>query len=259
MDNPGSREHCAVDCAGNLGASYLISNIHLFGQSSFAAPFEVAIDIGGTAQTITIPFGDPTATEFIFDISTTPLTTIPTDKIVLRDFKANWCVIVGLCIALDQVQISEVRINGVPAPASLDIGIDIIPGSSRNAFELDSEGRIPVALLSSTTFDAPTAVDRTSLKFGPTGDEISLVFCQNNVRDVNHDGLPDLVCVFSTKIAGFRPGDTVGVLKGKTVKGVPFSGKDMVSPRPEDRDSRPDSVDGCLLSDGTRCQAVWPF
>jgi hypothetical protein len=43
---------------------------------------------------------------------------------------------------------------------------------------------------------------------------------------VNGDGLPDLVCHFETQLAAFQPGDTVGILKGKTVQGTPIMGQE---------------------------------
>jgi hypothetical protein len=69
-------------------------------------------------------------------------------------------------------------------------------------------------------------VDATSLTFGRTGDEPSLAFCQ--AGDVNGDGLLDLVCHFHTQLTGFQAGDTIGVLKGKTLGGAAILGTDSV-------------------------------
>lgn len=65
-------------------------------------------------------------------------------------------------------------------------------------------------------------------KFGRTGDEPSLAFCNANGEDVNVDGLLDLVCHFHTQTAAFQLGDTQGVLKGQTVAGTPITGTDSV-------------------------------
>jgi hypothetical protein len=117
------------------------------------------------------------------------------------------------------------------AVRALTVWIDIQPDSFLNRINPKSVGKIPVAILSSATFDAPSQVDQTSLQssptFGRTGDEQSLVRC-SSPEDVNADGLLDLVCHFSTQAAGFRPGDTKGVLKGKTVSGQPLIGSDSV-------------------------------
>lgn len=108
------------------------------------------------------------------------------------------------------------------------VGIDIKPGGVPNSINRRSEGKIPVAILSSATFDALSEVDATSLTFGRTGDEASLAFCNRASEDVNGDGLPDLVCHFKTPATGFLLSDTQGVLKGMTVSGPAIRGTDSV-------------------------------
>jgi len=110
----------------------------------------------------------------------------------------------------------------------IQVSIDIKPGSLSNPINPKSLGTIPIAILSTPDFDASLEVDKTSLTFGRTGDEHSLVFCNKNGEDVNDDGLLDLVCHFKTKLTGFQIGDTVGTLKGQTVNGVPIEGQDTV-------------------------------
>ena len=117
------------------------------------------------------------------------------------------------------------RILGVPA---LQVPIDIKPGSPLNQINLKSNGRIRVAILSTASFDAPSQVDRQSLTFGETGSEKTLVGCERNTPDVNHDGRTDLVCSFEIRGAGFRPGDRVGTLMGRTLTGVPLFGSDSI-------------------------------
>jgi hypothetical protein len=36
------------------------------------------------------------------------------------------------------------------------------------------------------------------------------------------------VCRFSIQLAGFQLGDTEGILKGRTVNGVPLEGRDSI-------------------------------
>lgn len=105
--------------------------------------------------------------------------------------------------------------------------IDIKPGSRVNSINRGSEGKIPVAIISDSTFNALTA-DRSSLTFGRTGDERSLAFCSASSEDVNGDGLPDLVCHFYTKLTGFQTGDNSGILKGSTTDGSIFTGVDSI-------------------------------
>jgi len=82
-----------------------------------------------------------------------------------------------------------------------------------------SRGKIPVAILSTQSFNATSMVDPATVTFGRTGNEQSLDFCNSNGEDVNGDGLIDLVCHFDTELTGFKSGDTLGVLKAKTVQG----------------------------------------
>ena len=87
---------------------------------------------------------------------------------------------------------------------------------------------IPVAILSTPDFHAPSMVDRSSLTFGSTGEELSLASCSRSGKDVNGDGLKDLVCHFKAKLTGFQPGDTEGILKGATLDGQAIEGSDVV-------------------------------
>jgi hypothetical protein len=109
----------------------------------------------------------------------------------------------------------------------MPVGIDIMPGSDVNPVNAKRKGVIPVAILSTAEFNAPTDVDQGSLTFGRTGDEASLRHC-GGPEDVNNDGIPDLVCHFEAPIAGLLPGDTMGYLKGATTGGVPIEGSDGV-------------------------------
>ncbi len=110
----------------------------------------------------------------------------------------------------------------------MQIGIDIAPGDPINGINTGNNGTVPVAILSAIDFDAATRVDTSSLTFGRTGDEQSLLFCNESPEDVNTDGFPDLVCHFNTRLTGFFQGDTKGYLKGKSTSGASFSGSDPV-------------------------------
>lgn len=108
------------------------------------------------------------------------------------------------------------------ATLAIPVAIDVKPAINPN-----SSGKTPVAILSTPTFDAPAQIDQTSLTFGRTGDEQSFAFCSGS-GDVNGDGLPDLVCHFTTNLTGFQPGDTVATLKGATKSGRRVKGTDNV-------------------------------
>ncbi len=122
-------------------------------------------------------------------------------------------------------QISIVSSEAAPV---VQAGIDIAPGGPISSINPASKGTVPVAILSTSGFDAFIMVDTTSLSFGRTGDEQSLVFCNKGGEDVNGDGLLDLMCHFNTQSTGFILGDTKGYLKGKTVNGASFAGSDQI-------------------------------
>jgi hypothetical protein len=114
--------------------------------------------------------------------------------------------------------------------ATIDVSIDIKPGSETNPINTKSMGTIPVAILSTADFDAPSMVDKNSLTFGISGEEESLAFCNDGAEDVNEDGLLDLMCHFDTQLALF--GGTrarFGHLKGYTIDGVALKGYDNVT------------------------------
>lgn len=106
--------------------------------------------------------------------------------------------------------------------------IDIRPGSAINRIHPGGRGAVRVAILSRNDFDAFVAVDQTTLTFGHSGNEASLWRCGKRGRDVNGDGLRDLVCRFKIAATGFQSGDTVGVLRFKTPDGLPYEGRDSV-------------------------------
>jgi hypothetical protein len=125
-----------------------------------------------------------------------------------------------------------------PAGSACDIGafelvqtitvtIDIKPGEGPAPINTKSKGTIPVAVLSSPTFDAVALVDQSTLTFGHTGSEKSLAFC-SGPQDVNGDGLLDLMCHFNTPLTQFQAGDTKGILKGKILGGNTLMGTDAV-------------------------------
>ena len=116
----------------------------------------------------------------------------------------------------------------VIASPMAQVGIDIKPGSFPNSINLRSQGSIPIAILSTPTFNAPAAIDPTSPTFGRTGDEQSLAGCNFWPQDVNGDTIPDLVCRFNTQGTGFLAGDTAGILKARKHNNEEVTGTDSV-------------------------------
>ena len=112
--------------------------------------------------------------------------------------------------------------------AVLTVPVDIKPGGATNPIDLRSQGVIPVAVLSTASFDA-TTVDPKSVCFGDA-DNPAHRDCTGraHVEDVNGDGRRDLLFVFQTQETGIDPGDTQACLTGKTFTGVSIEGCDTI-------------------------------
>ena len=115
------------------------------------------------------------------------------------------------------------------AIGAVSVSIDIRPNTAVNTISLTTGTEVPVAILSSASFDATTQVDRTSLTFGHAGTEASFKSCNLRASDVNGDGYKDLVCHFDGTKGAFVLGDTTGYLQGKTTAGNAISGSDSVN------------------------------
>ena len=106
--------------------------------------------------------------------------------------------------------------------------IVIKPGASQPAtINMKSNGKTPVAILSTSTWSAPANVDTSTLTFGETGTEQSYAgVCA--AQDVNGDSIPDLVCNFNTQATNFQPADTSGILDAVTLGGTSLTGSGPV-------------------------------
>jgi Beta-propeller repeat len=119
----------------------------------------------------------------------------------------------------------------LPAPA-VTVLIDIKPGSDTNPINLRSKGVIPVAILSTQSFDA-TTVDPASVCYGDAEDasqrDCTEAHAKGHLEDVNGDGRLDLLLHFETQQTGIDPGDTMACLTGKTFAGVSVEGCDSIT------------------------------
>jgi len=113
----------------------------------------------------------------------------------------------------------------------LEVGIDIKPGSTPNTINLGSNGVVPVAILSTDTFDA-TQVDPATVSLAGAG--VALRGKGTNYltteRDVNGDGLIDLEVKVETE--NLDPGtfqNGSAVLTGSTYDGQAISGMDEIT------------------------------
>jgi hypothetical protein len=106
-----------------------------------------------------------------------------------------------------------------------DVDIDIKPGNNQNKINPRSNGKIWVAVLSDIDahFD-PLQIKIPSVRFGP--DEAKAT--RHRVRDINKDGLGDLLLHFKIRRTGIECGDTEAVLSGVTFDKQKFRGVDSV-------------------------------
>ena len=111
---------------------------------------------------------------------------------------------------------------------ALDVSIDILPFVRKNLIFYKRNYLIPIVILSTDTFDATSELDETSLTFGRTGDEKSLLKCIRPRIDVNRDVLKDNICLFLSKTADFQKGNTDGILKGQLTDGTYLTASDSI-------------------------------
>jgi hypothetical protein len=111
----------------------------------------------------------------------------------------------------------------------LAVLIDIKPGADPNSINLSSAGVIPVAILSSDTFDART-IDPDSVRLA--GAAVKMVGKSGKLlcheEDVNGDGHADLVCQIETVQLAIEPGESVAVLVATTASGQTVRGEGSV-------------------------------
>lgn len=94
------------------------------------------------------------------------------------------------------------------------VQVDIKPGTSNNSINLGSNGVVPVAILSSATFDA-RRVDPTTVTLA--GAEVKIKgkgTLMTSIQDVNGDGFVDLVVHINTETLQVSDSDTLAVLRG---------------------------------------------
>jgi hypothetical protein len=105
------------------------------------------------------------------------------------------------------------------------VAIDLKPGSFPNSVNPRSGGVIPVAILTSPSFDAATVAPE-SVRFGLDGTEASAQ--QWALEDVDGDGDVDLILHFPTGSTGIGCGATSATLTGQLTSSQPIQGVDSV-------------------------------
>jgi hypothetical protein len=113
----------------------------------------------------------------------------------------------------------------------LSISIEIKPPAAAPVpMNLRSAGVVPVAILSTTTFDA-TQVDPATVTLAAA--EVQMIGKSDkyscSAEDVNADGLNDLVCQVSTAQFLIQPGQSTAVLHAKTISGQEIQGQETIT------------------------------
>lgn len=137
----------------------------------------------------------------------------------------------GSWISPTQQLMGAFRINGSltpPSPGSIEVLIDIKPGSYPNSLNINGNGVIPVAVLGSESFDV-TQIDRSTLLFAGLPVRVKGNGApQCSISDVNGDGYNDLVCQFVDNVDDWLPGDAEATLAGNLLDTTPFAGTDTI-------------------------------
>jgi len=119
-------------------------------------------------------------------------------------------------------------------PTTTKVVIDVKPESDENVIPLESGGVVPVAILTTDSFDA-TTVDPATVCFGdaedPSGRDCTTKHGEAEVVDVSADGRPDLLLHYEVAETGIDPGDTQACLTGRTRTGGAIEGCDRVLTR----------------------------
>jgi hypothetical protein len=168
-----------------------------------------------------------------FALDDTPLDPIP-DQVTFTQGIGTLTVTYGDSTIADLLFYSDIPVNlvdigGGAEPTPIDI--DIKPGSYPNTINLGSNGVVPVAILSSASFDA-TQVDADTVDLAGAG--VAVRGKGNNTlaheEDVNGDGLMDLVVQVETE--NLDPGtfqDGGAVLQVKDGETVLYEGSDEIT------------------------------
>jgi hypothetical protein len=127
--------------------------------------------------------------------------------------------------AFISIVLAATVLSVVAAAQTLRVTIDIKPGDTPTTIEPGRQGVIPVAILTTPTFDA-ALVDISTVAIGPTGTEAEVFRAMFD--DVDGDGDKDRLLLFHQQEMGISCTDKVILLKGKTTDGRTIEGSETV-------------------------------
>lgn len=109
---------------------------------------------------------------------------------------------------------------------TLQVRIDIKPGSFPNDINPRRREKTRVSILTTKAFDATTVVPTTT-RFGATGTEAAPI--QVLLKDTDLDGHTDMLLYFNNQDTGILCGHTSAFLTGETFDGQLIEGSDSLN------------------------------
>lgn len=110
----------------------------------------------------------------------------------------------------------------VLANGDIEVEIDIKPNSCPSSINPNSRGKIPVAIITTDSFDAAT-VDAPTVEFAGASP------LRWSLEDFDGDGDLDLILKFKTQECSLPADDGYVELTGQTMVGEPFSAEGWVN------------------------------
>lgn len=215
IDGEGITSIALTSQAPPVPSGFKLGNPEIYAELTTTAAFAGSIEVCFSYIGVTLD-NELTASLFHYD----EISDAWVDITTLRDIWKK--VVCGKVDSLSPFAIFEAD--------EIFVEIDIKPGSSINSINLKSAGVIPVAILSSETFDA-TQIDPTTVSL--SGASIKLAGKSGRYlahdEDVNGDGLLDLVCQIETNELALEEGQTEAVLSGQTATGITIRGNDVIN------------------------------
>ncbi|OGK43586.1 hypothetical protein A3B40_04640 [Candidatus Roizmanbacteria bacterium RIFCSPLOWO2_01_FULL_37_16] len=134
---------------------------------------------------------------------------------------------------LTEAEINQHYQNGVAVlpycEPTVNVAIDIKPGSTSNCFNNNGYGALPVAILGSSNFDAnqvnPETVALNGMVVKAVGKSNKLLA---HIEDTNSDGFMDMVVQIQDADGAYASGETLATLAGKTFSGKDIKGTDTI-------------------------------
>jgi hypothetical protein len=204
---------------------YLSASVNAMGNSTITISIhpDSITEISLSTQSYVIPSNSPKPEVWIYFEFTNPVSVIPGNTYILEvqsdtsyhmwyatgDTYSNGNMIKRGDILTNQDWSFRTYGASSTKATSLEVDIDIKPGSDPNSINLRSKGVVPVALFTTNEFDA-TAVDPATVIFA------GAMPVKWSTKDVDNDGDLDIVFHFTTQELNLDSSSTEATLTGDT-------------------------------------------